>query len=380
MVSARLVDFPEEADEEEICPIPDMMFAAGEEPVGVRVLTYQSSSALKRIFNALDEDELDVIRRSAFGKLIEIADKPVFSGRFARYMLSRQLKTKKKHEVWFRLAGNPVRFSLREFAIVTGLPCGKYPRKSKMKLKKTISEKPYWPSLFGKVEVVTVSSVIKMLYRKTVKDKEIRIKYACLALLESVLLPTSLKMKIAREHAEAIEDLEEFFSYPWGRLAFDMLMGSIKERDEVALSQNTIAIKGFALALQLVMVEVVPSLTEGVQEMFSSSESDSDEIEGNGRDIFSKKIALNPAHARNVDKLCNVKVSCILREDSSRTIDETNLVYSDEEEDSKVDNLVARINRNHQFTTSSFHGGLRRTDVHRLRESSKYTSKSKKAT
>ena len=309
MVSARLVDCPDIPEETEMQPNPDMMFAAGEEPVGVRVLSYQSSSALKRIFNALDEGELDIIRRSSFGKLIEIADKPVFSGRFTRYMLSMQLKTKKKHEAWFRFAGKPVRFSLLEFAIVTGLPCGQFPPKSKMKLKETITEQRYWPSLFGKVDTVTVSSVIKMLYRKTVKDTEIRIKYACLALLESVLLPTSLKMKISRDHVEAIKDLDAFFAYPWGRVAFDMLMGSIKERDEIALSQNTIAIKGFILALQLVMVEAVPALTDVVQDTCSSSESDSEDVDGHGRDIFCKKQTLNPAHARNVDKRIDVSYS-----------------------------------------------------------------------
>lgn len=306
MVSCRLVDCPESPEEEEMGPIPDMMFAPGEEPVGIRVLTYHSSSALKRIFSALDAEEIEVIRGSSFGKLVDIAEKPVFSGRFARYLLSRQLKTKKKYEAWFRFAGKPVRFSLREFAIVTGLPCGKFPRKSKMKLKKTIVEKPYWPALFGKVEVVTVADVIKMLYRKIVKDREIRIKYACLAILESVLLPTSSKMKISREHAEAIEDLGEFLSYPWGRVAFQMLIGSIKERDEIALSQNTIAVKGFPLALQLVIVEAVPALTEVVQEICSSSESDSEDLERNGHDMFTKKQTLNPAHARNVDKQSDV--------------------------------------------------------------------------
>ena len=306
MVSARLVDHPDSPEEQQMRPIPKMMFAAGEEPVGVRVLTYQSSSVLKRIFNALEEDEVEIIRQSSFGRLIEIADKPVFSGRFARYLLSRQLKTKKKHEAWFRFSGKPVRFSLREFAIVTGLPCDNFPRKSKMKLKKTISEKPYWPTLFGKVEVVTVSSLIKMLYRKTVKDKEIRIKYACLALLESVLLPTSLNMKISREHAEAIEDLGEFFAFPWGRLSFDLLMGSIKERDEIGLSQNTIAVKGFVLGLQLVLVEAVPALTEVVDDTGSSSESDVEDLDGVGRDIFRKKHTLNPAHARSVDKRTDV--------------------------------------------------------------------------
>ena len=56
-----------------------------------------------------------------------------------------------------------------------------------------------------------------------------------------------------------------------------MLMSSIKERDELALSQNDIAVKGFALALQFVFVEAVPALTEVVQESFSSSEADSED-------------------------------------------------------------------------------------------------------
>lgn len=36
-----------------------------------------------------------------------------------------------------------------------------------------------------------------------------------------------------KEHAEAIGDLDDFFSFPWARLAFDILMSSIKEIDEV---------------------------------------------------------------------------------------------------------------------------------------------------
>ncbi|XP_009107909.2 uncharacterized protein LOC103833579 isoform X2 [Brassica rapa] len=271
-----------------------------------------------------------------------------------------------------------MRFSLREFAIVTGLPCGKFPMKSKMKLKETISEKPYWPSLFGKAEVATVASVIKLLTRRTVADRVVRIKYACLAILSSVLLPTNMKMKICREHAEAIEDLDEFFSYPWGRLAFDMLMGSIKERDEVALSQNTIAVKGFALALQLVMVEAVPSLTEVVQETCSDSEGDSDE-EYDGMSEKPKRKTLSPGHARNVDKQTDVFVRSIIDEDPLRPIDESNLVWSDEEDDEKVNNMVYLINTNFQFTKSMFVGGLSKLDVDRMRETDNLTSKAKKS-
>ncbi|WZZ52420.1 LOW QUALITY PROTEIN: hypothetical protein YC2023_052527 [Brassica napus] len=46
MVASRLVDFPEEVEDETTEPLPEMMFANGEEPVGVRVITYQSSRAI----------------------------------------------------------------------------------------------------------------------------------------------------------------------------------------------------------------------------------------------------------------------------------------------------------------------------------------------
>ena len=101
-------------------------------------------------------------------------------------------------------------------------------------------------------------------------------------------------------------DLDEFFAYPWGHVAFDMLMTTIKKRDEISLSQNTIALKGFALALQLVIVKVVPALTEVVQEVCSSSESESDDEESDCRIQKTKKKTLSPGHAREVDKKAEV--------------------------------------------------------------------------
>lgn len=214
--------------------------------------------------------------------------------------------------MWFRFAGNPIRFSLREFAIVTALPCGQYPKNSKTKKKKNINDKPYWPELFGRVEDLRVSQAVKMLRKKTVTDRDIRIKLACLAIVSSVLLSTNLKQKMLKEHAELLVDLQDFFAFPWGRLAFDMLMTSIKQRDEISLSQNTIALKGFALALQLVIVEACPSLTEVVQEACSSSESDSDLDDADCMARKTKKQTLSPAHAREVDRkaeVCKFKTS-----------------------------------------------------------------------
>ncbi|KAG2307233.1 hypothetical protein Bca52824_026981 [Brassica carinata] len=219
-----------------------------------------------------------------------------------------------------------------------------------------------------------------MLRRKTVTYKEVRIKLACLAILSSVLLATNLKMKMIKEYAEALVDLEEFFSYLWGRLAFEMLMGSIKQRIEVSLSQNTIAVKGFALALQLVMVEAVPALTEVVLETCSSSESDSCDEDEYFVHKKTKKHTLSSGHAREVDKKSNVLVRSIIPEDPDRPIVAANLEWKDEVMNVKVDNLVKLIMQSHCFTTELFKGGATKLDVERMREIAKAGGKKKRKT
>ncbi|CAN7012361.1 unnamed protein product, partial [Brassica oleracea var. botrytis] len=59
--------------------IPDRIFAVDHEPVGVRVTPYHKPYAIRQILNTLDPEEVDTIRGSSFGKLIEIGEKPSFS-------------------------------------------------------------------------------------------------------------------------------------------------------------------------------------------------------------------------------------------------------------------------------------------------------------
>lgn len=62
-----------------------------------------------------------------------------------------------------------------------------------------------------------------------------------------------------------------------------------------------------------------------------------------------------------------VLVRSIIDQDPLRQIDESNLVWSNEEDDEKVDNMVYLINTNFQFTRSMFVGGATKLDVDRMR-------------
>ncbi|KAF8105184.1 hypothetical protein N665_0162s0059 [Sinapis alba] len=92
---------------------------------------------------SLDANEVEFLCGSPFGKYVDITELPSFSGRFGRYIISRQLKVSKRHEAWFLFAGKPIRFSIREFSFVTGLNCSKYPAHSKKRTTRNINEKPY---------------------------------------------------------------------------------------------------------------------------------------------------------------------------------------------------------------------------------------------
>ncbi|KAF3555649.1 hypothetical protein F2Q69_00012723 [Brassica cretica] len=141
MEKHRLTDLP--------CTISERIFTAGEEPTGVRVTPYHKQFGIKQILNALEPEEIEK-RASPFGKFVELADKPSFSGRFGRYIISRQLNVAKKHEAWFK-------------------------RSKKRLANRNIIEKPYWGELFGTLKEVPVASVIRMLKKKTVRGEDLRL-------------------------------------------------------------------------------------------------------------------------------------------------------------------------------------------------------------
>ncbi|CAN6890050.1 unnamed protein product [Brassica oleracea] len=299
------------ADEAPHLQFSPRMFAVGDEPLGIRVTPYHKPSAITKILNALTEDEIEAIRKTAFGKLVEISDKPSFYGRFGRFLISRQLKIVKKHEAWFLFAGKPVRFSIREFAMVTGFNC---------------------------------------------RNSSKLLRPACFAL-----------SRYSANHAEKIKYVDQFLAFPWGRASFDMLMSSIKERDEVSLSQNTIALKGFVLSLQLVMIEAVPSLT-GVVEDGGSSASDGDESDD--EDGKGKK-SINTGHASDIDTVAKAHIVSIITAGVEEFHLNPELGSSDDDEDVLVANLVKCVEDGFAFANSHFTGGATKANVNRMREDGK---------
>ncbi|KAJ4901874.1 Uncharacterized protein Rs2_15825 [Raphanus sativus] len=219
---------------------------------------------------------------------------------------------------------------------------------------------------------VLVSHVVTMLKKKTVTNERMRIKYALLALLSAVILPTSHNPRISHAFVEKIKDLDEFLSYPWGRASFEMLISSIKERNEVSLSQNTIAFKGFVMAVQLVLIEDVPSLLGVVRDGGSSgSEAESGEDEDTTVDDTDGKKSINTGHVRDIDVACKAQVTSIISLGVELSNIDTETEECVEEEDDHVVDLVKAVEEGFSFCNRHFKGGISKDEVYRMREEGK---------
>ena len=67
--------------------LPERMFAAGEEPSGDRVNTYHKPKRIKSILDALEQEEVDFLRQTTFGKINSLAENPSFSGSFGQFVI-----------------------------------------------------------------------------------------------------------------------------------------------------------------------------------------------------------------------------------------------------------------------------------------------------
>ncbi|XP_024014495.1 uncharacterized protein LOC112088446 [Eutrema salsugineum] len=285
-------------------PFPKRFFKFGYEPPNKKVNTYFQLNYLDAITFALEDDQIDKLMDSQFGKLFQAGNKIASSVRFLHFLLSRQLVTSKKKEIWCLFSGQPIRFSMREFAIATGLDCSTLPSTSEGDDDEI---KSYTKQLFGSEKNATPLWIANTLLGRPYKEKDIRFKLACLLLVDGIVCPTSKNTKINGDHILMVRDVDEFLSYPWGRKSFDITMESIKTRTATLsnLCQPTCAIQGFLHALQMVVLACVPNLLSKNVKGKKPSLADDDEDDDDFpllRPGAQKPITLQMNHVRMVDK------------------------------------------------------------------------------
>ncbi|KAF8117709.1 hypothetical protein N665_0008s0063 [Sinapis alba] len=221
---------------------------------------------------------MEQLLASCFGGLFKLpVRRCAFSAKLVHGLMTRQVVTKKRYEMWPVFGGNPMRFSLAEFGTVTGLPCGEFEEgyvvDDMARVKKT--DFVFWDRLFYGRRDVTIADVAAMV----ASDKEMppnrKLKLCLLIIVDGVLLATTQNPKPTVKHVKRLESLKKFLGFPWGREAFWWTISGMLPAQRVLgkcddpeggfckkLRQESKILPGFPLALQLWAFEAIPLLVK----------------------------------------------------------------------------------------------------------------------
>ena len=170
---------------------------------------------------------------TCFGQFLRIGKKwkKSFWGQGVHYMLMHSVKCNKKNEMWFVVEGKPLRFGMMEYALVTGLGCGKVPTKAEADaVRKSAGAINFCKKVLKGAKSITGKVLEKRLSTVRFSDAE-KIKVCLILFLHSILLAGDSTKAIEKDWLLFVSDLEFFNSYPWGRISFERTIKSLKKPD-----------------------------------------------------------------------------------------------------------------------------------------------------
>ncbi|CAN6924951.1 unnamed protein product [Brassica oleracea] len=172
------------------------------------------------------------------------------SAKMVYAILTRSIVSVKENEAWFHFGAQPMRFSIREFHMMTGLKCSgalEGPRRE--------TDRFNWELLKGRSH--KLSDVVEQLRNTREDASEERVCLAMLILVESILLRKSKGGSFPLEYAKNAQDM----TYPWGKEAYIVLLKSIQNAVANHLeNKSKFELQGYPLVFLLWILESIPLL------------------------------------------------------------------------------------------------------------------------
>ncbi|KAF8104091.1 hypothetical protein N665_0180s0010 [Sinapis alba] len=180
-----------------------------------------------------------------------------WASRLVHYMLCFQLNIKKKYELWSLVGADPVRFSLIEFEQPTGLNCEYIENLENLRCEVTNEMASFWERIGVSVDAGPSSEqIIRACQRcqEWSRDDRMRLGYLVIFIgfIEGRKYSTATRASLAR----IVMDLEKFENYPCGRVAFKVLMDSLRAKDFT----KSYTVDGLIQVLQGLIYHALPEL------------------------------------------------------------------------------------------------------------------------
>ncbi|ESQ38764.1 hypothetical protein EUTSA_v10029306mg [Eutrema salsugineum] len=227
---------------------PSRLYTKGFEPAPDKSISYYADDY--RL------DEWEEIYESPLGVFLKFHDLDFgWASRLVHHMLTFQIVCKQRYEIWSLIGTTPVWFSMHEFEEITGLNCGYVDDLALTDLALVDDMRAFWELMGVDAESgPSTTEIIEACSNCSSWSRDDRLRLGYLGIYAGFIVATRPGSSTNVNHARLVMDLEGFKEFPWGRIAFQHLIKSVKEKD---LSKN-IHIKGFVQAHQVWVYYALP--------------------------------------------------------------------------------------------------------------------------
>ncbi|CAN6988824.1 unnamed protein product [Brassica rapa subsp. trilocularis] len=232
--------------------LPELKYPIGSQPKEKSAINqYSGSEYISIVKSILKPDEMIRVRGSFLGPIMKLSERGLkLSAKIVYAILTRSIVSVKENEAWFHFGAQPMRLSIREFHMMTGLKCSgalEGPRKE--------TERFNWELLKGRSH--KLSDVVDQLRNTREDASEERVCLAMLILVESILLRKSKGGIFPLEYAKNAQDM----TYPWGKEAYIVLLKSIQNDVANHLeNKSKFELQGYPIVFLLWILESIPLL------------------------------------------------------------------------------------------------------------------------
>ncbi|XP_050231796.1 uncharacterized protein LOC126680677 [Mercurialis annua] len=213
---------------------------------------------IEDIKKTLSDTQLELFKKTFLGHFLDLS--PLCNQpQLIHSLLLREVKHPNNRELWFKVSGHKLRFSIDEFAVITGLNCvGDFNPVSYAPLQNQLID-TYFPN-----SEVTRDGLGVIFLNKVFKSDDDAVKLAVIYLFECYLCSNEIKFQNVSRFFMDMVDSGDYNSYPWGIMVFRSTIADMKKRFATRRRIKFYRLNSFPLALQIWFYEVCPFATNKI--------------------------------------------------------------------------------------------------------------------
>ncbi|OAP17165.1 hypothetical protein AXX17_AT1G38830 [Arabidopsis thaliana] len=199
----------------------------------------------------------DELKKTALGLFIKLTESGfIWAAQKVHFFLTNQLQVDNMHEMWCLIDRRPIRFSLYELENITGLNCDMFDESDT----REIDYKEFWNEMGIATSVGPLFTELERVIEiSKTWSLEKRMMVGRLCLLSVGVHGIHHGSRVPLSSSKRVLDHVAFEKYPWGRVAFDSLLKSVKI---VKYDRESDVIHGCVQSLLVWIYESVPGIGE----------------------------------------------------------------------------------------------------------------------